>query len=167
VGPPKPSLSKNAEFHILHVADRRVPKGVYIEEDIAYSMTIPFAGMNDPSLRLSKLHITFASSAPRTYNNIYPLNPLRDEGDFWREKGHHSMLFEAAVTLSNLTRNTDWTDHKLWLDLFWHYNIVFPRKAKMGEVFHHYKGFRGRSDDDIWWTTFGGSFAHDVVVGEH
>jgi len=166
-GPPKPALAKSASSHSLRVADLRVSKGVYIEEDMAYSMTVPFANINDPGLRLSKLTVTFASSAPRTYNNIYPLNPTRDEGDFWREKGHHSMLFEAVVTLSLLTRTADWTNHKLWLDLFWHYNIVFPRKAKADETFVSYEGFKGRSDDDIWWKTSGGSFAHDALVGEH
>ena len=153
--PPVPALERSAQSHVLRVAERRVSRGVYIEEDIALTMSIPFGGINDHGLRLSRLTITFASSVPRAHNTVYALDSSRDEELLWKATGRYHMLVAAAQMLLRLVQATDWTDHELWLELFWFYDIIFPKMADEGETL---TGLKGRSDKDLWWTTLAGYF---------
>ena len=155
IAPPVPALDHSARSHFLQVAERKVSRGVYIQEDLAYTMRIPFGGINDTGLRLSTLTVTLASSAPRQYSNTYPLDPSRDESALWKSKGHYDSMYQAAKDLLLMMQRDDWNGHEAWCDLWSNYEIVFPRKK--GEKGN---GLQGRSDGDRWWQTFAACFTY-------
>lgn len=102
-----PALDHSAESHFLQIAERKVAGGVYIQEDIAYTMRIPSGGIDDMGLRLSTLAVTLASSAPREHNHKYPLDPSRSEEAFWTAKNRMHTLAETVIALRRLVRCTD------------------------------------------------------------
>jgi hypothetical protein len=170
--PPVPALDHSARSHLLQIAERKVTRGVYVQEDIAYTMRIPFGGIYDSirlplpgvtadDLRLSTLTVTFASSSPRSYNAKYPLDASRDERALWTAKNRWNTLFEAAVILRRLVKGANWTEHKPWFELFRAFEILFPRRE--GTTGNSPKG---RSDKDHWWEIFGYSFAYFDADGE-
>lgn len=152
--PPVPALDHSAQSHFLHVAERKVIRGVYIQEDAAYTMRIPFGGIDDFGLRLSTLTVTFASSAPRDYTTTYALDASRDEEALWAAKSRLTTLIKAAGMLRKcIQRDADWTGHEAWRELFWDFAILFPwRVGNIGEV------YTGRSPEDLWWKTLGNCF---------
>ena len=170
IEPPVPALDHSAHSHVLRVAERKVTRGVYAQEDVAYTYTIPFGGIydglclpfpgaNDADLRLSTLTVTLASSAPREYNQTYPLDPLRDESDFWISKGHFDSIYHAARIFLRLTKRADWTGRIEWWSLWWDYEIMFPRmKGEKGN------GLQGRTGKDRWWETFGACFRYPTTT---
>jgi hypothetical protein len=143
---------------------------VYVQEDVAYTMRIPFGGiydvrrlpfafLGDVDLRLSTLTVTFASSAPRDYNNTYRLDPSHDARRFWKSEGHFDSIYQAAKRFLRLTQRADCTGYEDWWHLWWNYEIVFPRKK--GE-----KGnwVQGRSEKDRWWQTLGAGFVYPTTT---
>lgn len=152
--PPVPALDHSAQSHFLHVAERNVIRGVYIQEDAAYTMRIPFDGIDDFGLRLSTLTVTFATNVPRDYNDTYPLDPSRNEEALWESKSRLTTLITAAGMLRRcIQRDADWTSHEAWRELFWDFTILFPwRVGNIGET------YTGRSAKDLWWKTLSGCF---------
>lgn len=151
--PPVPSLDHSAQSHLFQIAERKVIRGVYLQEDFAYTMRIPFGGIDDFGLRLSTLTITFASSAPREYNYSHPLDPSCNEKALLVAKGHFHSIYQAAKRFLRLTHRVDWTGHEGWCLLWWDFEIMFPRPK--GEKRN---GLQGRSGRDRWWETFGSRF---------
>ena len=158
--PPVPALDHSAQSHFLHVAERKVIRGVYIQEDAAYTMRIPFGGIDDFGLRLSTLTVTFATSASRDYNDTYPLDASRDEGALWEAKSRLTTLITAAGMLRKfIHRDADWTGHEAWRELFWDFTILFPwRVGNIGET------YTGRSANDRWWKTLGNCFTYPRIT---
>jgi hypothetical protein len=163
IEPPVPSLDHSAKSHTLKVAERQVTRGVYIQEDVAYTMRIPFGGIYDSmllpfpgvihsDLRLSTLTVTFATSPPRTYNTEYDLDASRDEAALWTAKNRYHTLVEAVSTLLRSSQGEGWDD---WHELFWRFQILFPRReGEKGNM------LKGRTDKDHWWKTLDGRFMY-------
>lgn len=163
IEPPAPALDHSARSHTLKVAERQVTRGLYIQEDVAYTMRIPFGGIYDSmllafpgvihsDLRLSTLTVTFATSLPRTYNTEYPLDASRDEAALWTAKNRYHTLVEAASTLLRSSQGEGWDD---WHELFWRFQILFPRReGEKGNM------LKGRTDKDQWWKTLDGRFMY-------
>lgn len=108
MGPPMPALDQSAQSHILQIAERKVVGGVYIQEDIAHTMRIPFGGTDDMGLRLGTLAVSLASSAPRDYSDKYPLDASRNEAALWAAKNRMETLAEAVIALRNLVLVRRW-----------------------------------------------------------
>ena len=165
MGPPMPALDHFAQSHFLQIAEHKVVGGVYIQEDIAYTMRIPFGGIDDMGLRLSTLAVTLASNAPREYSDKYPLDPSRNEEALWTARNRMETLAEAVMTLHDLVRCSDGTEHDPWRELFWDFGILFPRRvikpSDMDEdVLFRRQAYKGRSDKDHGWKTFGKRFCY-------
>ena len=167
MGPPIPALDHSAQSHFLQIAERKVVGGVYIQEDIAYTMRIPFGGIDDMGLRLSTLAVTLASSAPRGYSDKYPLDPSRNEEALWTAKNRMHTLAETVIALRRLVKRTDRTEQDPWRELFWDFGILFPQRVIKPsdtdeDVLFRRQAYKGRSDKDHWWKTFGNRFCYQA-----
>ncbi|GAB7333245.1 hypothetical protein MBLNU13_g04893t2 [Cladosporium sp. NU13] len=164
MGPPMPALSHSAQSHLIQIAERRVVGGVYIQEDIAYTMRIPFGVIDDMGLRLSTLAVTLASSSPREYTDKYPLDPSRNEEALWTAKTRMETLAEAVIALHDLVSCTDRTEHDPWRELFWDFEILFPwivvNTGDTDDELFKPETYKGRSDKDRWWKTLGNRFCY-------
>lgn len=164
-GPPVPALDHSAQSHYLQIAERKVVGGVYVLEDMSYTMRIRFSGVDDMGLRFSNLIVTFASSAPRDYTDKYPLDPTRNEEALWTAKGRIHTLAEAAGTLLELVQCCNRPEHDPWRELLWDFGILFPwrvvgKTADTHEERYGQKMYRGRSRQDHWWKTFDNRFCY-------
>ena len=120
------ALSRFRDCYSAMIAERKVVGGVYVLEDMSYTMRIRFSGVDDMGLRFSNLIVTFASSAPRDYTDKYPLDPTRNEEALWTAKNRMHTLAETVIALRRLVRRTDRTEHDPWRELFWDFGIFFP-----------------------------------------
>ena len=167
-GPPVPALDHSAQSHYLQIAERKVVGGVYVQEDISYTMRIRFSGVDDMGLRFSNLIVTFASSAPRDYTDKYPLDPTRNEEALWTAKGRIHTIVEAAITLRKLIQCSNRPENDPWRELFWDFGILFPwRVVSKTDGTHEgnfRKMYRGRSREDHWWKTFDNRFCYPELT---
>lgn len=109
----------------LHVAERKT-KGAFVQEDVAYTMVIPFVGKHDNDRRLSQLAVTFASGASREYNMGYPLLSRHDVR--WPEQRRNFQLIITSIGFTKLIESKDWTECKQWYDLWEEFNELKPRQ---------------------------------------
>lgn len=122
------ALETCARSHVVRIADRKISKGVYAQEDVAVTMQIPFTGRFDDGIPTSNLTLTFASDLDTWYN----LNCLLDTGlraiqqeKFWKERGRFHTLWEAASEFAALIKRTDWNDCEHWLWFWWKYQVLY------------------------------------------
>lgn len=48
-----PAMESSAISHVTRVADRKISKGVYVQEDVAYTMRIPFTGVESRTVAVA------------------------------------------------------------------------------------------------------------------
>lgn len=125
-------LEKCPRRTTIRVAERKVSKGVHVLDDIAVSMRIPFAGIDDISIKMSSLTLTVASHEARAYNKKYIYQERGDyyRANFWEQKGEWPMIEAAASTYFDLVRYTNWTDHEHWFALDWKYDVIHTPREK-------------------------------------
>jgi hypothetical protein len=125
----KPRLSPSARSQLVRVADRKVSKGVHVQDDVAMTTCIPFIGYADHALRTSFLTLIVATHSARAYNNKYDLVnhwPHQYQSKkYWKQRGDWAMLTEAITKFRDLLRATDWTGAEPWFAVWWKYDLLY------------------------------------------
>ena len=76
-------------------------------------------------------------------------------------------LAETVIALRRLVRRTDRTEHDHWRELFWDFGIFLPRTVinpsdTDEDVLFRRQAYKGRSDKDHCWETFGNRSCYRV-----
>jgi hypothetical protein len=147
----KPCLCPSARDQLVRVADRKVSKGVHVQDDVAMTTCIPFAGYSDHGLRTSFLTLTVATHPARAYNNKYDLvnhwpHQYQSEA-YWKQRGDWTMLTEAITKFQYSLWATDWMAREFWFAVWWKYDMIFHLEddvyENLGPVLRNWMGRLG------------------------
>jgi hypothetical protein len=126
--PPARALSQAPRAHIVRVAARRLSKGVLVQDDVGYTMNVPFVNVYDPMLKEGTLTLTFASRDAIRFNNEYILGVIQDTQKIWKPRGEWIMLREAAAFIHTLLKGTEWKGWEWVVAFWWKFDMMFPLK---------------------------------------